>query len=81
MDALSSLTNPGGGFIKSQDSLSGYSLIQQLWIGTLNTISPLDMYQYNSLAYDSCIDSRYFIRSKHTNTCSIRMELDWIHTE
>jgi hypothetical protein len=51
--ALSSLTNPGGGLIKGQTEFSAYSLNQQQWLGVLDTLSPLHMYQYNSLTFDS----------------------------
>lgn len=51
--AMSSLTNPEGGLIKGQISFSSYSTSLDLWLGTLDSISPLPMYQYNSTAYDS----------------------------
>jgi len=51
--ALSLLTNPGGGLIKSQTEFSTYSIGAGVWLGDLATLSHLQMYQYNSLAYDS----------------------------
>lgn len=51
--ALSSLTNPGGALIKTQVPFSAYSLNTNSWIGTLNSLTHMTMYQYNSLTYDS----------------------------
>ena len=51
--ALSLLTNPGGGLIKSQTEFSTYSIGAGAWLGDLTELSHLTMYQYNSLAYDS----------------------------
>lgn len=51
--ALSSLTNPAGAYMKGQVDFSGYSLAQGGWVGILDTLSPLDMYQYSSIAFDS----------------------------
>jgi hypothetical protein len=51
--ALQSLTNPGGGLIKGQASFSTYFNGAQSWLGTLNQLSHLTMYQYRSNAYDS----------------------------
>ncbi|MBC7886157.1 MAG: T9SS type A sorting domain-containing protein, partial [Saprospiraceae bacterium] len=52
-NALSSLTNPAGGLIKSQTEFSVYSELLTSWLGDLETLSHLTMYQYNSLTYDS----------------------------
>jgi hypothetical protein len=54
-NALSLLTNPGGGLIKSQTEFSTYSIGAGAWLGDLTDLSHLTMYQYNSLAYDSLI--------------------------
>jgi hypothetical protein len=51
--ALSSLTNPSGGLIKSQTLVSDYSNIAQQWIGSLDSIDFKPMYQYNSAQADS----------------------------
>ena len=51
--ALSLLTNPGGGLIKSQTEFSTYSIGAGAWLGDLAELSHLTMYQYNSLAFDS----------------------------
>jgi hypothetical protein len=50
---LESLSNPSEALIKGQTEFSGYSDNLQKFIGSLDSISPLDLYQYNSLAYDS----------------------------
>jgi hypothetical protein len=54
-NALSLLTNPAGGLIKSQTAFSTYSIGAGSWLGDLTDLSHLTMYQYNSLAYDSLI--------------------------
>lgn len=51
--AMSSLTNPAGGTIKTQSRFSQYSTAIQQWVGSLNNVSPQFLYQYNGLAYDS----------------------------
>ncbi len=51
--ALSSLTNPQGGLIKSQTAFSTHSTFVNGWVGNLSTLSHLTMYQYNSQQYDS----------------------------
>jgi Concanavalin A-like lectin/glucanases superfamily/Secretion system C-terminal sorting domain len=54
-NALSLLTNPAGGLIKSQTAFSTYSIGAGSWLGDLTDLTHLTMYQYNSLAYDSLI--------------------------
>lgn len=54
-NALSLLTNPAGGLIKSQTEFSTYSIGAGAWLGDLTDLTHLTMYQYNSLAYDSLI--------------------------
>jgi len=53
--ALSSLTNPTGGLIKSQTAFSTYSTATNSWLGSLNALSHLRMYQYNSQLRDSLL--------------------------
>lgn len=53
--ALSSMTNPAGGFIKSQTAFSTYSNLTSSWVGNLNNLSHLTMYQLNASASDSLI--------------------------
>jgi hypothetical protein len=51
--ALSSLTNPEGGLIKSQTAFSTHSTFVNGWVGNLTSLSHLTMYQYNSQEFDS----------------------------
>lgn len=53
--ALSSLSNPSGAFIKSQETISGYSNMANSWIGGLglSTLEPVNLYQYRSQVKDS----------------------------
>jgi hypothetical protein len=51
--ALSSLTNPEGGLIKSQTAFSTHSTFVNGWVGSLTSLSHLTMYQYNSQEFDS----------------------------
>jgi hypothetical protein len=53
--ALSSLTNPQNGLIKSQAQFSTYSNTAQAWIGNLAQLTYETMYQYNSGATDSLL--------------------------
>lgn len=52
---LALLTNPAGGFIKSQTAFSTYSTTTNSWVGSLTDMSHMTMYQYNSVMYDSLI--------------------------
>ena len=51
--ALSSLSSPQGALIKDQTTFSGYSTLTSSWIGSLNTLVPISLYQYKSQAEDS----------------------------
>lgn len=52
-EALSSLSNPVGAYIKSQGPFSNYSAPLNIWIGSLTTLEPENMYQYKSVVKDS----------------------------
>jgi hypothetical protein len=51
--ALSSLSNPEDALIKGQTNFSSYSTGLESWFGDLDSVSYLDLYQYNSVNYDS----------------------------
>lgn len=51
--ALSSLTQPSGGLIKSQIALSSYSNNLDTWAGNLTNLTNSTMYQMNVSDYDS----------------------------
>ncbi|MBP6235401.1 MAG: T9SS type A sorting domain-containing protein [Saprospiraceae bacterium] len=51
--ALSSLSSPSGATIKSQGPFSNYSAPLNIWIGSLTTLEPENMYQYKSVVKDS----------------------------
>ncbi len=53
--ALSSLTNPQNGLIKSQVQFSTYSNNAATWIGNLTNLSHEAMYQYRSAVSDSLL--------------------------
>jgi hypothetical protein len=52
-EALSSLSNPVGAYIKSQGPFSNYSAPLNIWLGSLTTLEPENMYQYKSVVKDS----------------------------
>lgn len=52
-EVISSLSSPSGALIKNQTVFSAYSDALSSFVGSLDSISPLEMYQYNSLEYDS----------------------------
>jgi len=53
--ALSSLTNPQQGLIKGQTQFSTYFAGGNLWVGNLDELSHLSMYQYRSALHDSLL--------------------------
>lgn len=53
--ALASISNPVNALIKSQTAFSTYSTITDSWIGNLNELSHLSMYQYRSDVRDSLL--------------------------
>jgi hypothetical protein len=54
-EALSSLTNPQEGLIKGQTQFSTYFEGGNLWVGNLEELSHLSMYQYRSALHDSLL--------------------------
>jgi len=53
--ALASISHPEDGLIKSQTAFSTYSTSAGSWIGNLNELTHLTMYQYNSAVTDSLL--------------------------
>jgi len=52
-NTMSSLTNPQGGFVKSQTLFSEYYNSALGWLGSLQNTSHLTMYQYKTSSFDS----------------------------
>ncbi len=75
--ALSTLSNPTGALIKDQTTFSTYSESTSSWIGTLQSIQPAILYQYNAQSVDSVSLIGYYI-DPETRDIPLHTGWNWI---
>lgn len=74
---LASLSSPQGALIKNQTTFSAYSNSASMWIGSLNTLSPITMYQYHAPVEDSISLVGHYI-DPETRSIPLMAGWNWI---